>query len=76
MSNLHKRQVHAGLMEIIRDSKYYYSSQVDSGYNKFTDEGMKVLIEYVTYMAPLMLQKEKDDLNALAKQIVWGELKK
>ena len=76
MSNLHKKQVYAGLMEIIKDDKYYYQSRVDIDYNKFTDEGIKALTEYMQHMAPLMLKKEKQFIEALAKQMVWEELKK
>lgn len=76
MSNLHKRQIYAGLMEIIKDSKYYYNSRIGPEYNKLTDDGMKAVIEYITQVAPYMLKKSEEELNMLAKQIIFDELKK
>ena len=76
MSNLHKRQVYSGLLEIVKDSKYYYQSKVNSEYNKFTDEGVSALVEYVNQVAPYILKKEHDELVDLAKNLLWNELKK
>ena len=76
MSNLHKRQVYAGLIEILKDSKYYYNSRVGAEYNKFTEDGVKAVIEYLSEVAPHMLRKDKEAIEALAKQMVWDELKK
>ena len=76
MSNLHKRQVYAGLMEIVKDSKYYYHSKVGADYCHFTDDGKKALMDYIEHMAPLMIKREKEELEALAKQMMWEELKK
>ena len=76
MSNLHKRQVYAGLIEILKDNKYYYNSRIGSEYNKLTEEGVNAVIEYIGHMAPLMLKKEQAEIEALAKSMVWDELKK
>lgn len=76
MSNLHKRQVYAGLFEIIKDDKYYYNSRIGSQYNHLTEAGKEAVVEYMNHMASVMLQKEKEEFEAKAKSMVWEELKK
>ncbi len=76
MDNLFKKQFSAGMMEIIKDKELYYVSTVDSKYNKFTDKGQQAVLEYVTMMAPHILEKEEEMLVHKAKQLVFGELKK
>jgi len=76
MNNLHKRQIYAGLLEIIKDNKYYYNSAIGKEYSKFSEPGKEALIEYMTMMAPYMLQKEKQELEQLAKDMVWNGLTK
>lgn len=65
-----------GLLEILKDRQYYYNSSVGNDYNHLTEEGIKALIEYVQVMAPTMLKKDKEELESLAKSLVWNELKK
>ena len=76
MSNLHNKQVYAGLFEIIKDDKYYYNSRINSNYNHLTEAGKEAVIEYVNHMASVMLIKEKEEFEAKAKSMVWEELKK
>lgn len=76
MSNLHKRQVYAGLFEIIKDDKYYYNSRVGMDYSHLTEAGKEAVVEYVNHIASIMLKKEKEEIEALAKKMVWEELKK
>jgi hypothetical protein len=76
MSNLHKRQVYSGLFEIVKDDKYYYNSGIGSKFNKLTPDGIKEIIEYIEHMAPLMIEKDRIEQEALAKTFVWEELKK
>ena len=76
MSNLHKRQVYVGLLEILKDSKYYYSSRVGADYCHLTEDGKMAVIEYISQVAPYMLKKDQQAIEALAKQMVWEELKK
>jgi len=76
MSNLHKHQIYSGLFEIVKNSKYYYNSGIGSKFNKLTPDGIRETIEYIEYMAPLMLEKDRMEQEALAKTFVWEELKK
>lgn len=76
MSNLHKRQVYVGLLEILKDSKYYYNSRVGMDYNHLTEDGKNAVIDYINQVAPHILKKDKEEFEALAKQLVWDELKK
>lgn len=76
MSNLFKRQVYAGIMEIIKDQKYYYNSGIGSRYDHLTEDGTSKLKEFINIMAPHMLEIEKKELEELAKKLVVEELKK
>ena len=76
MSNLHKRQVYSGLFEIIKDDKYYYNSRIGADYSHLTEAGKEAVIEYVNHIGTMMLKKEKEEIEALAKKMVWEELKK
>lgn len=74
--DLFKRQVYAGLLEIIKDPKFYYVSPVGEKYCKFTEEGAQVLMEYLAVMGPWILDREKRELDKKAKEFVVEELKK
>jgi leucyl-tRNA synthetase len=76
MSNLLKLQVYVGLMEIIKDKQYYYRSNVDANFNKFTDEGREEVVKYLSIMAPHMLREVEEELDMRAKQMVIQELER
>ena len=76
MSKLLPNQVYAGLFEIIKDKNLYYQSSIDSKYNKFTEKGEQEILEWLKVMAPKMLEVEKAELDARAKQLVIEELKR
>ena len=76
MDNLLKKQFSAGMMEIIKDKELYYTSSIDSKYNKLTEKGQQAVLDYVTMMAPHILEKEEEMLVNKAKQLVFEELKK
>lgn len=73
---LFKKQVYVGLMEILKDRQYYYHSSVGTDYSHLTEEGIEVLVEYLQVMAPTMLKKDREELETLAKSLVWDGLKK
>ena len=73
---LFKRQVYAGLLEIVSDPQYYHYSGFGEKYCKFTDEGKEAVLEYLRRMSPWMLDKEKQELDKRAKALVVEELKK
>ena len=74
MSSLHKKQVYAGLMEIISSNKYYYYTTTCNNYCKLTEDGKTAIIEYMEQMAPYMIQKEQQEFESRAKSTVWNEL--
>lgn len=76
MSNLYKRQVYLGLLEIVSDSKYYYNSGVSLDYNRLTEEGREEIIHWIELMAPKMIALQKQELDNHAKSMIIGELKK
>ena len=76
MSNLHKRQVYVGLLEILKDNKYYYHSKVGIDYSHLTEDGKAVVLDYINQVAPHMLKKDQEAIEALAKSMLWDELKK
>ena len=65
MSNLYKRQVYLGLLEIVSDSKYYYNSGVSLDYNRLTEEGREEIIHWIELMAPKMIALQKQELDNL-----------
>ncbi len=75
-TSLLKRQVYAGLMEILKDQKYYYRSGIDSNFNRLTDDGRDAVAKYMLIMAPHMLRDEDETMDMRAKQMVIEELKK
>lgn len=76
MSNLYKRQVYLGLLEIVSDSKYYYNSGISLDYNRLTEEGREEIIHWIELMAPKMIALQKQELDNHAKSMIIGELKK
>lgn len=76
MSKLLPNQVYAGLFEILKDKNLYYQSGIDSKYDKFTEKGELAVLEWIKFMAPKMVEVEKQELDARAKQLVVEELKR
>ena len=71
-----KRQICSGLLEILKDDNLYYESVMGHKYSKFRDKGERALIDYFTMMAPIILDKERQELDKRAKALVVEELKK
>ena len=71
---LHK-QIYAGLAEILKDKRLYYHSTAGASYCHLTDEGEKAVLEWMTLMAPKMVELEAKELDARAKALVLAELK-
>ena len=70
-----KRQFYAGIMEIVKDTKYYYHSSVGGKYSHFTEQGEQELLAYVQHWAPRMVEHDQQELDARAKEMVIGALK-
>ena len=71
-----QKQVYYGLLEILKDDRLYYKSMIGTNYHKLTDDGKEALLEYITMMAPHIIEREKQNLEKLAKEMTWDELKK
>lgn len=71
------KQIYAGLMEILKDKKYYYQSGIvrASDYNKLTDEGKEAVLEFVHIMAPHMIKYDNQLLDERSKQMMMDVLK-
>lgn len=75
-----KDMTYGGLMEMIRNRRYYYHSAVGQDYSHFTEEGKQALQEYLNMLAFKMIQAEEADLEKRAQQqtlnILKGDTKK
>lgn len=74
MSSLHKKQVYAGILEILKDNKYYYYSTIGDNYCHFSEEGKIAIIDYIEQVAPTIIKKEQLEFEQRAKSTVWNEL--
>jgi hypothetical protein len=70
-----KDLLYGGMMELMRNRQYYYSSGVNSSYNSWTDEGKEALADYMNLVSGKMWEAEQVELNARAKELVLKELK-
>lgn len=70
-----KDVMYGGVMEIMRNSNYYYHSSVNPMYSHFKDEGSQALQEFFNVMAGKMMEAEEEDLDQRAKNLVLKELK-
>ena len=52
-----------GLMELMRDRRYYYSSSVGTNYCHWTDEGKEALQEYMGIISYKLWEAEEADLR-------------
>ena len=68
------KQIYAGLMEILKDDELFYRSY-SLEYSYLTETGKEALIEYIDYMAPIMIKRYEAELDYRAKQMVFNELK-
>lgn len=66
---------YGGLLEILNNPTYYYTSRIGSEYNHFTERGKEAMEEYLKTMANLMLKAEEESLNKRAKELVIKGLK-
>ena len=67
--------VYAGINELVACKKYYYHSTVGPSYSHFTEEGERVILDYIKVMAPLMREAEERSLDQRAKDLVMQTLK-
>jgi hypothetical protein len=77
MSRILHKQIYAGIMAVLNDSRSYYRSGISNKgqYDEFHDEGKEALVAFIEQMAPMMLRQQDLELDELAKKIVLEELK-
>jgi hypothetical protein len=78
MSNILHKQLYAGILAVLNDKDLYYQSTIGKKgeYNHFKDGGKEAVIDFIETFAPLMLQRQKAELDARAKELVVEELKR
>ena len=70
-----KDMMFGGVLELSRDSRYYYCSGVGSSYSHWTEQGKEALLEYMQTMAYKMKEAEEAELNRRSKDLVLKGLK-
>lgn len=70
-----KDVVYGGLIEIMRNRQYYYHSSAGSTYSHFTAEGFEAVQEFISVMSGKMMDAERAELDARAKDMVLDTLK-
>ena len=74
LPNVLKKQIYAGILEVLKDRSCYYRSGVGSNFSYFTEAGEKAIMHYIKTMAPTMLDQHDYEMNEIAKKMVWEEL--
>lgn len=65
---------YGGMLEILNNKFYYYHSSVGPEYSHFTESGNRVMAEYLTMVAHMMMAAEQESLNKRAKDLVINGL--
>ena len=74
--NVTKDVLYGGLLEIVKNERCYRTSNVGREYSALTELGKDTIVEFMSDMAWKMVQAEREELDARAKQMVFEELKK
>lgn len=70
-----KDVLYGGLVELVNNPKYYYHSSIGAEYSHWTEDGAKVLAEYMALMANNIYKAEQESLDKRAKAMVLSKLK-
>jgi hypothetical protein len=70
-----KDAMFGGIMEMMRNRKYYYFSSVGGNYSHWTDEGKEALQEYMQIISYKLWEAEEADLKKRSKEMVLKGLK-
>ena len=70
-----KDAMFGGIMEMMRNRKYYYFSSVGGNYSHWTDEGKEALQEYMQIISYKLWEAEEADLKNRSKEMVLKGLK-
>ena len=66
---------YGGIVELMDNRKYYYSSGVSHNYNHWTEDGKKALHDYVSFMTVQIAQEEEEEMDRRSKEFVLKTLK-
>jgi hypothetical protein len=64
-----------GLIELMRNRRYYHLSSVGANYCHWTDEGKEALQEYIGIISHTLWEAEEADLKTRSKELVMQGLK-
>jgi len=67
--------IFGGLVELMRDRRYYHHSSVGLNYCHFTEAGTKALSDYMNIMCAKLYEAEEKELDQRAKDMVIKGLK-
>jgi len=70
-----KDAMFGGIMEMMRNRKYYYFSSVGGNYSHWTDEGKEAIQEYMQIISYKLWEAEEADLKKRSKEMVLKGLK-
>jgi len=70
-----KDAMFGGIMEMMRNRKYYHFSSVGGNYSHWTDEGKEALQEYMQIISYKLWEAEEADLKNRSKEMVLKGLK-
>lgn len=70
-----KSLIYGGINELMQNERYYRYSKVGRGYCHWTDDGKKVMSEFMDEMAWHIYQTEQESLDTRSKEILLKELK-
>lgn len=71
-----KDLLYGGMIEMMQNKDFYYSSSMGAEYSHWTDRGTLAVTEFVISMTQLMHKAEDEMLDERAKQLVMKELKR
>jgi len=67
--------MYGGILELMHNRNYYYTSISSPSFSYWTDDGKQALSEFMNSMAYLMLDSEIKELDRRAKELVFKHLK-
>jgi hypothetical protein len=67
--------IFGGLVEIVKSKRYYRYSTVGPEYSYLTEDGEKMIVEYINLMSYKIHQAEEEELNKRAKELTMKALK-
>jgi hypothetical protein len=70
-----KDMMFGGILELSRNSRYYYHSGVGSSYSHWTEQGKEALLEYMETMTYKIKECEEAELHKKAKDQTMAALK-